>query len=319
MNIDQLRSDKQNIFKRSSMKTRLLLSLLFITFTMTNCSSRSKKQETKVEPTPQVITSTAVTPAAATPPPAAAPTATATSKELTELKESIKKAEAVTNKKEDTHHAAEPAKEQHKADHHHKPEGVPAEKALGWLKNGNTRYTKGFLRKDGISKKDIEKLSTGQAPHSIILSCSDSRVPPELVFDQKLGEIFVIRTAGQSLDNAALASIEYAIEHLGSQLIVVMGHTSCGAVTAAHGAAPGADIGSPYLNALVADIQPRMASRLNTKASESFETEGWDNTKGAAKALLEKSKIIREAVKAGHLRIESALYHLKSGKVDWSQ
>ena len=98
-----------------------------------------------------------------------------------------------------------------------------------------------------------------------------------------------------------------------------MGHTSCGAVKAAHGSAPGADIGSSYLNALVADIQPRMASRLNTKASESFETEGWDNTKGAAKALLEKSKIIREAVKAGHLRIESALYHLKSGKVDWSQ
>lgn len=294
----------------SQAKTKILLSLVFISFTLTYCSSKSKKQE---------------------PAPAAQPVATATpapSKELTELKESIKKAEEVTLKKETapTSHApvattapahAAPAHDAHTA--HHKVEGVPAEKALGWLRNGNIRYTKGFLRKDGMGKKDIERLSTGQTPHSIVLSCSDSRVPPELLFDQKLGEIFVVRTAGQSLDNAALASIEYAIEHLGSRLIVVMGHTSCGAVKAAHSSAPGADIGSPYLNALVADIQPRIASKLNHKPSEALAEEGWDNTRGAAKALIEKSKIVREAVKSGHLRVEPALYHLKSGTVEWTQ
>ncbi len=310
-----------------TLKTKLLLSLIFISFTMTNCASRSKKTETT-----QTTASTTAPSATAPAPSLTTPTASASpapSKELTELKESIKKAEEVTAA---TNHSATPApaaptapaaasSDAHTQTHstHAKVEGVSAEKALGWLKNGNIRYTKNHLRKDGMGKKDIERLSTGQTPHSIILSCSDSRVPPELVFDQKLGEIFVVRTAGESLDNAALASIEYAVEHLGSQLIVVMGHTSCGAVKAAHGAAAGADIGSPYLNALVADIQPRIASKMRKKASDSFEEEGWDNAKGAAKALVEKSKIVREAVKAGKLRVEPALYYLKSGKVEWAQ
>lgn len=305
----------------SALKTKLLLSLIFISFTLTNCASRNKKVETTNTPTAVTTAATPTTTAASPAPAPAVPSAAtspAPSKELAELKESIKKAEEVTAATNNTATAAAaPAAHDHSA--HAKVEGVPAEKAIGWLKNGNTRYTKNLLRKDGMGKKDIERLSTGQTPHSIILSCSDSRVPPELVFDQKLGEIFVIRTAGESLDNAALASIEYAVEHLGSQLIVVMGHTSCGAVKAAHGAAPGADIGSPYLNALVADIQPRIASKMGKKASDSFAEEGWDNAKGAAKALVEKSKIVREAVKAGKLRVEPALYYLKSGKVEWAQ
>ena len=103
------------------------------------------------------------------------------------------------------------------AAHHQEKKGVEASKALGWLKNGNTRYRKGFLRKDGQSQKDIQRLASGQAPHSIVLSCSDSRVPPEIVFDQKLGEIFVVRNAGEIPDPASIASIEYAIEHLGSR------------------------------------------------------------------------------------------------------
>ncbi|MGZ3798075.1 MAG: carbonic anhydrase, partial [Pseudobdellovibrionaceae bacterium] len=127
--------------------------------------------------------------------------------------------------------------------------GVNAKTALAWLKNGNTRYLKGTLRKDGQSNKDRERLVTGQKPHTIILSCSDSRVPPEVLFDQKLGEIFVIRTAGEALDNAAIASVEYALEHLGSHLLVVMGHESCGAVKAAFSTLKGEDAGSPALDA----------------------------------------------------------------------
>lgn len=301
------------------MKTKSLLALIIMSLTLFHCSSKVKKQEVTSQ---SQITSTPVN--LQTPPTPATPSApptpvSTTSKELAELKESIKKAEAVTLKKEEATHNNQQIAAQPNYHQHHKPDGIPADKALGWLKNGNTRYLKGFLRNDGMKKKDIEKLSHGQTPHSIILSCSDSRVPPELVFDQKLGEVFTVRTAGQSLDSSALASIEYAIEHLGSRLLVVMGHTSCGAVKAAHSFAPGADVGSPYLNALVADIQPRIATKLNAKASDSFIAEGWDNTKGAAKALIEKSKIIREAVKSGQLRIESALYHLKSGEVEWAR
>ena len=116
----------------------------------------------------------------------------------------------------------------------HKPSVAP-DTALKWLMNGNNRFVKTQLRmKEGQKPADIKRLSSGQQPHAIVLSCSDSRVPPELVFDQKLGEIFVVRTAGEALGDNAVGSIEYAVEHLGSRLIVVMGHTSCGAVKAAH-------------------------------------------------------------------------------------
>ncbi len=229
-------------------------------------------------------------------------------KELEDLKNSIKKADELVKKEPD--HGSKP--------HAHTVGPVPSEKALGWLKNGNTRFQKGFFRKDGASKKDVERLSKGQSPHSIILSCSDSRVPPEVIFDQKLGEVFVVRAIGPSIDNASIASIEYAITHLGSNLLVVMGHTSCGAVTTAFNAPVGGDAGSPYLTALVSEIQPRIAQRMKGPASEHMVQEGWDNTKGVSQSLLEKSKIIRDAVKSGSLRVETALYHLKSGQVEWA-
>ena len=125
-------------------------------------------------------------------------------------------------------------------------------------KQGNKRFLKGNVRKDGIDSATIKKLSEGQKPHAIVLSCSDSRVPPEIIFDQKLGEVFVVRTAGQSLDSMAIASIEYAVAHLGSNLILVMGHESCGAVKAALSTLNGGDAGSPSLNKLVGDLHPRL-------------------------------------------------------------
>jgi len=227
-------------------------------------------------------------------------------KELEDLKISLRKAEAIAKKEEP---ATTPSR---------KAGAVSSDKALGWLKNGNTRYLKGFWRKDGASQKDVTRLSTGQNPHTIVLSCSDSRVPPEVVFDQKLGEIFVVRTAGEMVDDSVLASIEYGVEHLGANLILVMGHSSCGAVKAAFTTPPGTDTGSPYINALVAEVQPRLEKRLRNPASAGFVAEGWDNARGVSQKLLEKSKIIREAAKSGTLRVETALYHLDSGKVEWN-
>lgn len=196
-------------------------------------------------------------------------------------------------------------------------DSVPAEKALGWLKNGNARYTKGFLRKDGQSAQDRNRLASGQKPHTIVLSCSDSRVPPEVIFDQKLGEIFVIRTAGEALDNAALASIEYAVSHLGTKLIVVMAHESCGAVNAALGTLAGGDAGSPSLNALVKDIHPRLSSFKGQKPSPGLKSEAKANAMGVAKDLVGRSEIISQAMEKSGLSIKTALYHLGSGVVEF--
>lgn len=111
-----------------------------------------------------------------------------------------------------------------------KPKAVPASTALGWLKNGNNRFLKGFFRKDGQSAKDIQKLTFHQSPHSIVLACGDSRMPPEIVFDQKLGEIYVIRLAQLNVDVSMVNNLEHALQNLNSHLLVVLGHNSCGAV-----------------------------------------------------------------------------------------
>lgn len=192
---------------------------------------------------------------------------------------------------------------------------VPADKALGWLKNGNKRFLKGHVRKDGQSRKDIARLSKGQAPHAIVLSCSDSRVPPETVFDEKLGELFVIRTAGEALDDNVVGTIEYAVEHLGSRLLVVMGHTSCGAVNAAIRTINGGNAGSPALNKLVADIQPRIRQSLATPPTPDGFRQSFDNAKGVISDLSSRSEIIRKAVESGKITAVAALYNLDSGEV----
>lgn len=196
----------------------------------------------------------------------------------------------------------------------HKP-GISPSTSLNWLVNGNKRFYKSNVRKDGQSPSDIERLSTGQTPHAIILSCSDSRVPPEVVFDQKLGEIFVVRTAGEALDNNVIGSIEYAVEHLGSNLIVVMGHTSCGAVKAALGSLDGSSAGTPALDGLVQDIHPRIQAYKGAKPSPNVEKESWSNTEGVARDLIVRSKLLKEHLEAGKLMVVPSLYSLETGRV----
>lgn len=207
----------------------------------------------------------------------------------------------------------------HKTPVTHKREigAVSADSSLRYLINGNKRFTSAHLRNDGISKKDIKRLAEGQKPHAIVLSCSDSRVPPEVVFDQKLGEIFTVRTAGQALDSSAIASIEYAVAHLGSNLIVVMGHESCGAVKAALSTLAGGDAGSPSLNKLVGDLHPRLQRFSRQPASAGVVMESWANVEGVANDLRARSEIIQQALESGELRIEKAIYHLSDGNVEW--
>lgn len=213
------------------------------------------------------------------------------------------------------------AKEEHKAaahEGHARQKGeINPEKSLSLLQIGNKRYISTNTRRDGQGNVARKSLVENQKPYAIVLSCSDSRVPPEIVFDQKLGEIFVIRTAGQTLDFGAIASIEYGLMHLGSNLIVVMGHESCGAVKAALATLKGEDAGSVWLNKLVADLHPNLKRFSELSQTDGVVVESWANVEGVSKTLLERSEIVRKLVESGEVRIEKALYHLGSGQVEW--
>jgi carbonic anhydrase len=202
---------------------------------------------------------------------------------------------------------------------HEETFGVAPSEALRMLKEGNLRFVRGKVRKaqDGAAAPDRRRLAKGQSPKAIVVSCSDSRVPPEFVFDQRLGEIFVVRSAGESLDSSVLASIEYAASHLGTRLILVMGHDRCGAVQAALDTKPGVSTGSPHIDALVADIQPRIADRMRSPASTAIALESQANARGVARDLMQRSQILKKRVEEGKLEIRSALYHLETGTVDF--
>ena len=107
-----------------------------------------------------------------------------------------------------------------------------AHNAIELLKAGNARFISGALSPKEDYAEDRKRLAEGQHPFAVVLCCSDSRVAPEIIFDQKLGDLFVIRNAGNVVDDDVLGSIEYAVEHLGTPLVVVLGHSCCGAVTA---------------------------------------------------------------------------------------
>jgi carbonic anhydrase len=103
--------------------------------------------------------------------------------------------------------------------------GIDPDKALGWLSNGNKRFLRGALRADGQKKKDIQRLAKSQKPHAIVFSSSDSRLPPEIIFDEKLGEIYVVRNLALTVDPSVINSIDYAVGELGTRLIVVLDRT----------------------------------------------------------------------------------------------
>jgi carbonic anhydrase len=179
------------------------------------------------------------------------------------------------------------------------------------LMAGNKRFVAGKPRSYGVVALR-HKLTSGQNPNVIILSCSDSRVSPELVFDQSLGDIFVVRTAGNVADPVALGSIEYAISHIHSPLLVVMGHQQCGAVAAA---CSGDKMPTTNLDAIVDKIDPAVKKAKSTNPPDLIEAAVKDNVHQSASDLVANSSIVREAVKGGQVKIVEAEYELDSGKV----
>ncbi len=187
---------------------------------------------------------------------------------------------------------------------------MSVQETLERLKAGNARFVEDKLDGQLQDSTRRESLTAGQAPHTIVLSCADSRVVPELAFDTGLGELFVVRVAGNIANTSSIASMEYAVAHCGTKLIVVLGHQSCGAVTAAVG---GGDNGY-NLNHLLAHITPAIqAAGEGADVTAVIKT----NAKLVAEELSSRSSIIGNAVRSGDVKIAPAYYNLDSGKVDF--
>ena len=188
---------------------------------------------------------------------------------------------------------------------------VGGEEALQRLMDGNVRFVKSQSTHPHQTIQRRIELTKGQEPFAIILSCSDSRVTPETVFDQGLGDIFVVRVAGNVVDNLGLGSIEYAAEHLHVPLIMVLGHEKCGAVaaTVAGGHAPG------HINSVVKAIKPAVAATKGMKG-DAVENVVRANVQSVVQQIQKSKPILNELVSKGKLKVVGARYDLDTGTVE---
>jgi carbonic anhydrase len=176
---------------------------------------------------------------------------------------------------------------------------------------GNQRYVRHKEQHPHQSLARRKELEAGQHPFAVILGCADSRVSPELLFDEGLGDLFVIRVAGNIVDDAVLGSIEYAVEHLGTSLIMVLGHEKCGAVSAAveGGIAPG------HIKALVAAIQPSIEASAK-EPGDRIHNCVIANARRVARQVHESEPVMKDAVEKHGVRVVAAVYALDTGKVN---
>ncbi len=193
-------------------------------------------------------------------------------------------------------------------------EGKP-EDSLKRLQDGNARYVSGQPSQKESGDVYRKELAKGQAPYAVVVACSDSRVAPEIIFDEGLGRIFVVRTAGNVVDPIALGSIEYGVEHLHAPLVVVLGHESCGAVKATIDSKgkPEGNIG-----AILRKIMPAVKSaRASLKSGEDLAyAVTIRNVRNVAKNIVKKSRIIAHEVREGEVKVVGAFYSISTGKVD---
>jgi len=192
----------------------------------------------------------------------------------------------------------------------HPAASVSADAALAKLKEGNLRFASSEASQSKPTAARRAETAQEQHPFAIILGCADSRTAPELIFDQNLGDLFVIRTAGNLVDDHALGSIEYAVAHLGARLVVVLGHQRCGAVKAALESdhAPG------HIESLVRDIQPAVKAAKG-KPGDALSATVTENARQVAAQIKAKAAL---GDLAKEVRIVSAVYDLDTGKIDWA-
>lgn len=194
---------------------------------------------------------------------------------------------------------------------------MPAENpthAWGSLREGNTRFVQGEQRHPSQNIKRRSELGDGQNPKAVLFGCSDSRVAAEIIFDQGLGDLFVVRTAGHVLDSAVLGSIEYAVGVLKTPLIVILGHDSCGAVAATVESLETGNIPSGFVRDVVEKVTP---SILNGKREGLISTDQFEarHVIETGQLLGKRSRIIAERIEQGKLAIVCLTYVLTEGRV----
>lgn len=192
---------------------------------------------------------------------------------------------------------------------HAKP--VAPDDALAKLQAGNQRFATSNVTEGKPVAARRAETAQSQHPFAVIVGCADSRTSPELIFDQNIGDLFVVRTAGHLVAEHALGSIEYAVEHLGARLIVVLGHERCGAVKAAvaTATAPG------NVNSLVRDIQPAVAAAKG-KPGDTLDQAIAENARMVAARIRSEAKF---GEFAKDVRVVSGVYDLDTGKVEWTK
>ena len=182
------------------------------------------------------------------------------------------------------------------------------------LKEGNERFVAGRPAHPSQSVEHRASLADGQRPTAVVFGCADSRVAAEIIFDQGLGDMFVVRTAGHVMDSAVLGSIEYAVTVLGVPLIVVLGHDSCGAVQATLKALDDGVIPGGYVRDLVERVTPSVLTGRRRGLTQVDEFEA-HHVRETAAQLLSRSTAILERIPTGDLAIVGVTYHLADGRV----
>jgi carbonic anhydrase len=195
---------------------------------------------------------------------------------------------------------------------HQAEPGITPDSVLAELKTGNAHHVQHQYKHPHETRARQRELVAGQHPHAEILSCADSRVPPEIIFDQGLGDLFVVRVAGNVATDTEIGSLEYGAEHLHIPLLVVLGHESCGAVTAAveGGEAKG------HIAALVTLIKPAVDSSHGTPG-DPVANAVRSNVQMVVQQLRSSTPILSELVAHGKLKIVGGVYSLKTGQVTW--
>ena len=200
---------------------------------------------------------------------------------------------------------------------------IKADEALQRLRDGNKRFTSNLRTQESLfSDHRREELLSGQEPYAIILGCSDSRVPAEIVFDQGLGDLFVIRVAGNIVAPSQVVSVEFAVSQFGTRLVIVLGHSQCGAVCATiDELTHGHSSGSENIRAIVERVKPSIEGLMSTDLKDdrdALEKEAVRaNVRASANQLRHGSTIIENLIATDGLLVVGAEYSLESGIVDF--
>jgi carbonic anhydrase len=189
---------------------------------------------------------------------------------------------------------------------------VTADSVLAELSAGNAHHVAHRYQHPHQNANRQRELVSSQNPHAEILSCADSRVPPELIFDQGLGDLFIVRVAGNVVSDTELGSLEYGAEHLHVPLLVVLGHQHCGAVTAA--VEGGGDVG--HIAALINLLRPAV-EKTRGLPGDPVENAVKANVEMVVKQLRTSTPVLAELVSHGKLKVVGAVYSLDTGKVTW--